>query len=143
MKVKAYVVASLCVFVAGLVLDFIIHSVILMATYESLASLWRPDMESLMWIMWVVGLICAFLFTLIFIKGYEAKGIMEGVRFGLLIGLYVSIPMGFSSYVLYPIPFSLALQWFVYTTIEIIIMGIVVAAVYGPLAKKAVPPPAA
>jgi hypothetical protein len=127
------------VFAAGMVLDFVVHQVLLGATYESLKDLWRPDMNAKMWIMWPVGITSSFLFTLIFAKGYENKGLLEGVRFGLIIGLYVSVPMGFASYAIWPIPFSLALQWFLYGTIELILMGVVVALVYGSMVKKAAP----
>lgn len=132
MNVKRYIAASLAVFVAGGALSFLVDNVILKSTYDSLKNLWRPDLESKMWIMWVVGFIISFLFAFIFTKGYEGKGVMEGVRFGLLIGLFVSIPMAYGTYVMLAIPYSLALQWFVYGTVEYIIFGIVVALIYRP-----------
>lgn len=132
MNVKRYVAASLAVFVVGQLLGYVIHNVILKSTYDSLKSLWRPDMESKMWIMILVGFIVSFLFTYIFTKGYEGKGIAEGLRFGLVIGLFTSIPMAYDSYVTLPIPYLLALQWFIYGTIATIILGVVAAAVYRP-----------
>jgi hypothetical protein len=139
MKWKAFLLASLCVFVTVEILDYLIHSVILMPTYESLKHLWRPDMESKMWIVVLVALIWSVLFTLIFIKGYEGRGWLEGVRFGLLIGLFWAIPMAYGSYAMYPIPYSLALQWFLYGLVESILAGIVVALVYGRLAGASAP----
>lgn len=132
MNVKRFVAASLAVFAVGQGLGYLIHGVLLRAAYDSTKSLWRPDMESKMWIIHLVGFLTAFLFTFIFTKGYEGKGIGEGVRFGLLIGLYVSIPMAYSTYATMPIPYSLALQWFLYGTIHTIILGVVAAAVYRP-----------
>jgi len=132
MNVKRCLLASVAVFVTGMVLDQLIHNVILRATYESLKHLWRPDMDSLMWIRPVIGVIWSFLFTYIFVKGYEGKGIMEGVRFGAVIGLFTSIPMAYGTYIIIAIPYSLAFQWFVYGLIENILIGIVVAAVYKP-----------
>jgi hypothetical protein len=137
MKWKAFLIASLCVFVASQALDYLIHNMVLGPTYEALKHIWRPDMESKMWIMPVVGGIWAVLFTMIFIKGYEGRGLMEGVRFGLLIGLFWAIPMAYGSYAVYPIPYSLAFQWFLYGTMETILLGIVVALVYGRLAGPA------
>ena len=135
MNAKRYVAASLAVFVVSSVLGYLIHEVLLRAAYEATKSVWRPDMQSKMWIIWLVGFIHAFLFTLIFTKGYEGKGIGEGVRFGLLIGLFVSIPMAYNSYVTLPIPYYLALQWFLYGTAGNIILGVVAAAVYRPAPK--------
>lgn len=135
MNVKRFIAASLAVFVVGQALGFLIHNVILRATYDSLKSLWRPDMQAKMWIMWLVGFITSFLFTYIFSKGYEGKGIGEGLRFGLVIGLFTSIPMAYDSYVTLPIPYSLALQWFLYGTVATIILGVVAAMIYRPATK--------
>ena len=78
MNVKRFVSASLAVYVASLALGFLIHGVILKPTYDSLASIWRPNMNSLMWIVWVNGLITSVIFTYIFAKGYEGKESWRG-----------------------------------------------------------------
>ena len=132
MNTKRFILATLAVFIAGMILDYLVHMVILKGAYEALASIWRTDMNSLMWLMYVGSLIFAFLFIYIFIKGYEGKGIMEGVRYGLIIGLFFLIPSAFGQYATYPIPFSLAIQWFVYGLIEFIIFGIIAAVIYKP-----------
>ncbi len=134
MNVKRFVSASLAVYVVSLALGFLIHGVILKPTYDSLASIWRPDMNSLMWIVWVNGLITSVIFTYIFAKGYEGKGIMEGARFGAIVGLFVSVPMAYGTYMMFPIPYPLAFQWFLYGTVETILLGITAAAVYKPSA---------
>ena len=134
MNIKRFIIASVVVFVAASILGFLIHNVILMGTYESLTGIWRAkaDMTSLMWIMYPVGLVVSFLFVYIFTKGYEGKGILEGLRYGIWIGLFVNLPAAFSQYVVYPIPFSLAIQWFIYGMLEFIIIGLVAAAIYKP-----------
>ena len=132
MNTKRFVLASLAVFVAGMILDFLIHMVILKGAYESLASIWRTDMNSLMWLMYMSSLIFAFLFVYIFSKGYEDKGIMEGVRYGLIIGLFFLFPSAFGQYAMYPLPFSLIIQWFIYGLVEFIVFGIIAAVVYKP-----------
>jgi uncharacterized membrane protein YagU involved in acid resistance len=130
MNIKRIIIASLAVFVSFQILDYIIHGVILMDTYEAMQNVWRADMESKMWIMMVTSLFFSFLFTIIFAKGYENRGILEGARYGVLIGLLMNVVGMFNQYAVYPIPFSLALQWFVFGTIEIIICGMVVALIY-------------
>mgnify|MGYP001579827119 CR=1 FL=1 len=132
MNLKRFVMASLAVFLAFEVIDAIVHTGILGATYQALAPIWRPDMMAKMWIMHIGSFILAFLFTYIFIRGYENKGMMEGIRYGIIIGLFSNIPFGFYSYVMYPLPFSLCLSWFIYGMIEFIICGIIAAAVYKP-----------
>jgi hypothetical protein len=110
---------------------FLIHGVILQSTYEATKDVWRADMESLMWIYHVLAIIGAFFLTLIFSKGYEGKGIAEGVRYGLYIGIWMSSGMAYGSYSMINIPYSLALQWFFYGLIEYVIYGIILAMVYG------------
>ncbi len=133
MNVKRFIIASLAVFAGFEIIDTIVHVGILSKTYQSLNNVWRPDMMSKMWIMHLGSIILAFLFTYIFIRGYENKGIAEGVRYGIIIGLFSNIPYGFYSYAMYPIPFSLCLQWFAYGMIEFIICGLIAAAIYKPI----------
>ena len=42
---KRFVIASIAVFFAWMILDLIIHSVLLGKTYEATADLWRPMEE--------------------------------------------------------------------------------------------------
>jgi len=132
MNTKRFIIASLVVFLGFEIIDAIIHTGILSKTYESM-DIWRQDMMSKMWIFHLCSFILAFLFTFIFIKGYENKGIAEGARYGLIIGLFANIPYAFYSYGMYPLPFSLCMQWFVYGMIEFIICGLIAAAIYRPV----------
>jgi hypothetical protein len=132
MNTKRFIIASLVVFLAFEIIDAIIHTGILGETYKSM-DIWRQDMMSKMWIFHAGSFVMAFLFTFIFIKGYENKGIAEGVRYGVIIGLFANIPYGFFSYAMYPLPFSLCMQWFVYGMIEFIICGLIAAAIYKPV----------
>ncbi len=85
-----------------------------------------------MWIMHLTSLFLSFLFVYIFTKGYEGKGVGEGVRYGLLIGLLMNGVGAFNQYVIYPVPFKLAVQWFIFGTLEFIIAGIITALIYRP-----------
>lgn len=130
MNTKKFIITSLIVFVVYEILNYLIHSVFLMGAYQATMNLWRADMNSMMWIMWLGDLVKAFVFVYIFTKGIEGKGWMEGLRYGFWIGLYVSIGMGLGTYVTQPFPFSLALQWFIFGIIQLMICGIVAALVY-------------
>jgi len=139
MDTKKYLIAGGVVFVVYEILSFLIHGVLLEGAYQATASVWRPEaeMHANFPIMLVTAFIISFLFVFIFAKGYEGKGIMEGVRYGLWIGLLMSIPMAFNSYATLPIPMSLAIKWLVYGVIQFIILGIVAAAIYKPSAQPA------
>lgn len=130
---KKLLMGFIAVYIVLALTDFVIHGVLLKSTYQlpELMHLWRPEMMSMMWVFYIVYLFMAFFFTLIFSKGYQGKGIGEGVRYGLYVGFLMATPMAYMSYVSYPIPYGLALQWFIYGMVQYIILGIVVAAVYG------------
>jgi hypothetical protein len=132
---KKFVLGGLSVFVVYTIFDILLNNGILRGTMESepLKRLWRPDMADKVWIIWVAAFFWSFLFTLIYSKGYEGRGgVMEGVRYGFWVGLLMSIPMAFGSYVAYPIPYVLALQWFIFGTVQSVLCGITLAVVYKP-----------
>ncbi len=58
---------------------------------------------------------------------------MEGVRFGILFGTVTAGMSALYQYVLYPVPFSLALQWFGCELVKFAIAGIAAGAIYKPL----------
>lgn len=128
---KKFLLGCLVVFLVIFILEWLIHGVLLASIYQATAHLWRPEAEMKMGVMMVVQVITAIFFTLIFSKGYEGKGPMEGLRYGLLVGILMAVPMGYGSYAVMDIPYSLALQWFIYGVIEYSIAGVAVAAVYG------------
>ncbi|HEV8538777.1 MAG TPA: hypothetical protein VGR15_07630 [Bacteroidota bacterium] len=129
------------VFIVMVLTNFVIHGVLLKATYlsEEMRMMVRPEAEgeANLWIHIVSAFITSFFFTLIFSKGYESKGLAEGIRYGFFVGMLMSIPMAYDTYAAMPIPYHLALQWFLYGVIQYIILGIVVAMIFGKKAEAA------
>ena len=136
MNSKKFWIAFIVVFVVFEATNYLIHGVILSSTYESegIKKVFRTaeEMDAKMWIMWVTDIIWAFFFTFIFVKGYENKGIMEGIKYGIYMGIFFSLVVAYRNYTVLPIPYYLALQWFVYGLIQCIIVGITAAAIYKP-----------
>jgi len=89
-----------------------------------------------MWIYHVLMVVGAFFFTFIFSKGYEGKGALEGVRYGLYIGIWMSMGMAYGTYGMIAIPYAMAVKWFLFGVLQYVLMGAVAAAVYGK--KKAI-----
>jgi hypothetical protein len=131
-------ITFIVVFIVYFILDWLVNGVLLHSTYmaEDVARIMRSEAEvnSNMWMIVISDLVYTFFFTFIFSKGFENKGWMEGLRYGLYIGLMVSLPMAYITYAVQPIPYSLALQWFIYGTLQNIIIGIVAALLYKPKA---------
>lgn len=136
MNTKKFWIAFVVVFVLLELMNYLIHGVILSSTYseESVKQLFRPqeEMQSKMWIIWLTDLIWAFFFVFVFVKGYENKGIIEGVKYGVYIGLFFGLVMSYQGYAISPMPYSLALTWFLVSFVQCIILGVVAAAIYKP-----------
>lgn len=134
MNVKRFWIAAVAVYVVNQILGYLIHQVWLAPTYASLASIWRPqaEMESKMWIMFVTSAFFSVFFVYVFVRGYQNRGIAEGLRYGLVIGLLYSLPYAYDSYVIYPIPYYLALQWFLSGLVVCLILGVIAALIYKP-----------
>jgi hypothetical protein len=128
---KKVLIGAVVVFVILEVLDMLIHGVILGSVYATIPNVWRPDMMDKMWVLHIVKVVVSFFFALIFSKGYEGKGIIEGVRYGLYVGLMMGVGMAYGTYAMIAIPYSLALQWFIFAVFEYIIAGVGLTLVYG------------
>lgn len=123
------------VFVVMSVLEAVIHVGLLSADYKATAPLWRPMGEMKMSVFYIVYFIVSFFFTLIFSKWHKGKGPMEGLRYGLCVGLMMATPMAYFTYAVMPIPYSLALKWFIFGVTEYAVLGIVLALIFGRVVK--------
>ncbi|OGP74568.1 MAG: hypothetical protein A2V86_11835 [Deltaproteobacteria bacterium RBG_16_49_23] len=126
---KKIFLAAIVVFVLWAVLAFIIHGVMLKAAYASTAQLWRPMAEMKMGLMYVSIFIAALAFSAIYGFLVTKKSLMAGLTYGLLYGIAVGVGMGYGSYSTMPIPYSMALTWFLGTVIEAILGGLVLGAI--------------
>jgi hypothetical protein len=66
------------------------HGNVMKARYIETALLWRPEAEMKAWAITLGISLSAFIATYVFAKGFEGKGIKEGLRFGILITLLFS-----------------------------------------------------
>ena len=109
---KTFLIAAVAVFVVYKALDALIHGVLLADAWTASGVL-RPDadMMSKMWIMWLTGLLWSFIFVYLFHSVRQGPGVMEGVRYGFCIGLFVMVPTAYNSYATLPIAHSLALAY--------------------------------
>jgi hypothetical protein len=139
MNWKNFFIAFIVIYIVGGLLNYLIHGVLLMETYTSITDVWRPqaEMDKYMWIQWVTPLFLTFFFIYIFAKGYEGKGIIEGLRYGLIIWAFMSIPTIYGQFMVYPIPYSLVLKWVVSDLVVFLILGLLVSILYKPAGIKA------
>jgi len=126
---KRILLAIVTIFITWSILDFVIHGVLLQATYEATSALWRPMEEMKMGLMYLVTLLFTGCFVLIYALLVSDKSMVAGIKYGVLFGLAMGVSMGFGSYSYMPIPYTLAFTWFAGTLVESILAGAIVGAI--------------
>lgn len=126
---KRFILAVVAIFAVWSLLDFVIHGVILGATYQATAQLWRPMDQMKMGLMYVVTGIGAAAFVGLYAVLAHPKSIKTGLIYGLLFGVATGFPMGFGTYSVMPVPFFLAIVWFLGALLEMVVGGAIVGAV--------------
>ena len=126
---KKLLVGTLAVFVLWEVLDFLLHGVLLAGLYQQTAALMRAPEEVKMTLLMVVVLISAFAFTYIYVRFIQPHNLQRGLQYGLMFGLAVGVGMGYGTYATQPIPYMLALGWFLGTLVEAVLGGLLLALI--------------
>lgn len=126
---KRLALTILAVFVTIWATDFLIHGLWLAPRYVETASLWRPAGEMITWAIFLGQFMAAAFFSIIFSYGYEGRGWMEGVRYGILMGLFASANT-WISYAVSPMPLDITLSWVAASVGQGIVAGIVATLIY-------------
>jgi hypothetical protein len=99
--------------------------------YAETPTLWRPEMEMCNYICWLLlgQLVIAKSMAYLFAKGYEGKGIGEGLRFGIIMGPLLVAP-NLIQYAVTPLPSSVVWAWVGTGLVQAILGGVVLSLVY-------------
>jgi hypothetical protein len=128
---KKIIYSVIIVFVVWSILDFVIHQLILGASYQATANLWRPMAQMKLGLMYVVKFLVSIAFTCLYAFFVGNRGIKTGFFFGLIFGLGAGISMGYGSYSYMPIPYHMAFTWFLGTVVEFTTAGLIVGGICG------------
>lgn len=133
MNVQRFVIGSIVVFVYIFVYEWIFHGMLLQDMYAQTANLWRTEEEMWSKFHWLVlgQLIFAVMFCFIFTKGYENRGLAEGLRYGIFIAL-LFVGTDLIMYAVQPLSAKLLIAWMVGGIVEVAIAGTIMAAIYRP-----------
>ena len=121
---KRVILAILVVFVLWSVLDFVVHGLILAPAYQKTASLWRPMGEMKTGLYYLTVLISAIVFVSLYALFFARRGVWTALAYGFIFGLGAGISMGYGTYSFMPIPYHMALTWFLGTLAKITLGGI-------------------
>lgn len=127
-SMKKAIIAIVLVFVAWSLLDFVLHGILLQGMYQATASMWRPMEEMKHGLMSVVTLISATVFVMIYTR-FVTKSLANAIQYGVLYGLGTGIGMGYGTYSVQPLPYFLAMSWFLGCIVEAAIAGVILGYV--------------
>jgi hypothetical protein len=130
---KKFFIAWLATFVVWMVGSYLIHGMLLMADYEAHSALYRPMEDQGRYMPYLIGahVVMAAAFVLIYRRGVEAKPWLgQGIRFGVLVALFTTIPWYTIYYSVMPLPGMMVVRQIAFDSVLCLILGATVAAVY-------------
>jgi len=127
-----FILTILVIFVLANFTGFFIHAIWLKQDYMPVANLYRPmGQEKMLWII-LAYLSFAVGSVWVYAQGVEDKPWLgQGIRFGILMFLILTIPSFFIAYAVQPVPGILMVKQVLSELIDKIFLGIVTALVYG------------
>ncbi|MFC1483188.1 hypothetical protein ACFL56_02895 [Candidatus Margulisiibacteriota bacterium] len=129
-----YLLASIVAVVIIFISDFIVHSKLLMDLYAQNARLFLPMaiMKERQIYMYAGQILFGLFFVLLYTQGYSGKKptIVEGLRYGLYLGLLMAIPFSLMMYGYSKYPVELLKYWGLAEFVRILIMGGFTGAIY-------------
>ena len=135
MHTKNFILTFFVVFIVNSILNFVLHALILpWETYPG-SILAENATTPGMILLFVGNLVFSYFFCFIFTKGYENKGIGEGIRYGLYVGLLIYFSYLFYNYGNFQ--YSPVLLWgeCIGGIVLTVLMGITAAILYKPKAE--------
>ena len=121
--------AMLAVFVAWSILGYVLHGVILTSTYAATPQLWRPMADYKLTLGYLVTILSAICFVVVYAQWITDKQLKTGLLYGLVFGIGSGVSMGYGSYAVMPIPYTLALCWFGGMVVNGVAGGAIVALI--------------
>ena len=128
---KRFWISGVVVSIAALLLGFVVHELLLGEEYRALATLYRSDAESQNYFHYMViaHVLIGFTMTWIYRQGIDSSksAVNQGLRFGLAMALFSTIPGYLIYYAVQPLPASLVHKQMIFSTIGMLLLGILVA----------------
>jgi hypothetical protein len=126
---KRFFAASIAVFIFVWAFELLLHGKLLTGMYMETMNLWRPEDEMKMPFLFASQMFFSIFVVWLFTRHYEAKGIAEGCRYGLWVGLILgSLPLAVYCYM--PIPLTMVIAWVTGEFLKGLGAGIVTSLVY-------------
>ncbi len=133
MNIKRFIIGCVIVSIYVFAYEWVFHGIVLEELYAQNPPLWRTPGNMGGPVPWLVlgQLIFAVLFCFTFTLGYESKGLMESLRYGVLIAVLFATT-NLIMYALQPVPYELLLAWIGGGVLEVALAALIMIAVYRP-----------
>jgi len=126
-----FILAAVAAFLISFALGFIVHGMILRPDYLENAFMYRGDGEAMTFLPYLLlsYAVKAFAFTWVYRQGITAgvPWISQGIRFGIIASLLISIPMCLMHFATQPLSPTLVVKQMVFETIGNLVMALAVA----------------
>ena len=133
MQKKSFLTIIPFVYVAARVSEYIIDQILRSEDVLAVTAIMFNTEEEMIVRLggkFLVDVLYATIFSYLFVRGWENRGMMEGARFGAIIGIFFWVPLSFFEYLSYPVPEALAVQWALGGICINISMGVAAARMY-------------
>jgi hypothetical protein len=110
---------------------YLIHHVLLGSTYSEIASTLHADVQSRLWAFILISISGSFFLTLFYSEWRKGNSLGEGLKYGVLIGIWMTFNEYFSAYASSnAIPLWLAMTWIALGFVQYVVCGIILALIY-------------
>ncbi len=127
---KQFMISVFVMFVATMVVGFVVHATLLAADYAALPNLYRSNEESQNYFhfMLLAHVLMAIGLTWVYRMGRDdSPWIGQGLRFGVAMVVLMTIPIYMIYYAVQPTPESLVVKQTLYDTAGMLLLGMLVA----------------
>src|SRR5215470_19377475 len=137
MSYQRIVIAALAATVVDALYGFVVWGQILSREFAQFPAIFRTSDDTTALPLMFVGVLVGILFaTWIYAKGYEGgSGLIEGLRFGVVIGLLVGSYMAGVNYGILRIGKRMALTYGIGWVGEWVLVGLAIGIVYKPVSR--------
>lgn len=133
MNVKKLVLTIIVIFVIANLTGFFIHAILLAPDYMAVKEHYRPEGQEKMLFICLAYLAFAVGSVIVYAKGVENKPWLgQGLRFGILMWLVLTVPSFFIAYAVQPVPTMLLVKQVLFEGVDKLLLGAITAALYRP-----------
>lgn len=129
---KRYWLSSAAVIIVRGLIAFFLFGVVFSSVYDQILPGARPEGEEFHIAGFISMITWSLAFTYVFIRGYQNKGWIEGIRFGLVVWMFYFVPMLTGYWAYFQLPTNWVIASLVNGLAESLGAGLITSLIYKP-----------